>query len=120
MLQDFSDQFLAASFMFAKFNLRKRFFYSMQAQIRSCTLQLSVFDVSEQMPFGSNDVEEESAVIQFSLPRQKIVLNAVNTSRRPLQCKGADMDTFFCLKNNHRRDFKTALNKLLLRSIFRD
>ena len=52
----------------------------MREQIRSCTSQLSIFDVSEQMPFGSNDIEEESVVIQFSLPRQKIVLNALNTN----------------------------------------
>ena len=48
------------------------------------------------MPFGSNDIEEESAVIQFLLLCQKIVLNALNTIQRRLQCEGADTDTSFC------------------------
>ena len=70
------------------------------------------------MPFGSNDIEEESAVnsILITPPKNKELLNALNTGtiRRRLQCEGADMDTFFHLKNNYKRASKTTLNKLLL------
>ena len=66
MLQGFFDQFQAASFMFAA-----GFFYSVQAQICMHTLQLLVFDVSEKMPFGSNDIEEESAANSIPITMRK-------------------------------------------------
>ena len=61
-------------------------------------LELSVFDVSEKMPFGSNDVEKESAAnsIVITPPKNREVSNALDTVRRRLQCEGAAMDTFFC------------------------
>ena len=59
MMQDFFDQFQAASFIFAKFDLAElqnflvlqQIFLHVQAQICSSTLQFLIFDVSEKMPF---------------------------------------------------------------------
>ena len=70
------------------------------------------------MPFGSNEIEEESAAnsILITPPKNKEVLNALYTIRGRLQCEGVDMDTFFPLKNNHKRACKTTLNILLLRN----
>ena len=46
----------------------------MRAQIRTCTSQLSVFDVSEKMQFGNNDLEEESAANSvLTIPPQNSV-----------------------------------------------
>ena len=76
------------------------FFYSVRAQIYMCTLQLLVFDVSEKMPFESNDIKEASTAnpILIIPPKNIKVLNALDTIWQCLQCEGADMDTFFCLK----------------------
>ena len=94
--------------MFAKCDLQnslilQQIFYSVRAQIRTCTLQLK-FDNS----------------ILIIPPKNKEVLNTLDTSRRRLQSEGAEMDGLFGLKNNYKRACKTTLSKLLLRSILRD
>ena len=118
MLQDFFDQFQTASIMFAKFDLTAlqnsvilQIFYCVRAQIPTCTSQLSIFDVSEKIPFGSNDIKEESAAnsILITPRKNKEVLNAVNKMRRRLQCEGAGMDTFYLLKNNYKRNIFARL-----------
>ena len=60
------------------------------------------------MSFGSNDIEEESAAnsILITPPKNKEMLNALNTIRRRLQCEGAAMDTFFCVKSITREHAK--------------
>ena len=72
------------------------------------TLQLSVFDVSEKMPFGSNDIEEESAAnsILITQPKNKEVLSTLNIIWQHLQCEGTELDAFFCLKKITREHAK--------------
>ena len=79
----------------------------MRAQICTCTSQLSVFDVGEKMPFGSNDIEEQSAVDSFltTSPKNEEVLNVRGTIRQRLPCEGADMDTFFTITREHAKQF---------------
>ena len=74
----------------------KQIFYSVRAKICVCTSQVSVLDVSEKMPFGSNDIEEESSGNLILIPPpKKEVLNTLDQNWRHLQREGADMDTSF-------------------------
>ena len=77
----------------------------MRAPSRTCASQLSVFDVSEKMPFGSNKIEEQSAVDSFLItsPKNEEVLNACSTIRQRLPCEGADMDAFFTITRDHTK-----------------
>ena len=84
--------------MFAKLDLAalqnslilQKIFYRVRAQSRTCTSQLSV-------AIESNDIEKESAdnSILIIRPKNKEVLNVLDTMRPRLKCEGADMDTFF-------------------------
>ena len=49
------------------------------------------------MPFGSIDIEKESAAnsILITQSKNKEVFNALDTIRQRLQCEGAAMDIFF-------------------------
>ena len=70
-----------------------------------CTSQLSVFDVSEKKPFGSNEIKEQSAVDSFLItsPKNEEVLNACSTIQQRLPCEGADMDSFFTITRDHAK-----------------
>ena len=82
-------------------------FYSMRAKIRACTLQVLGFDVSEKMPYGSNDVEEESSANSILIaPSRKKVLNALDKNWQHLQREGVDMDTSFVKKTITREHTK--------------
>ena len=55
------------------------------------------------MPFGSNDIEEQSTFNSFliTLPKNGEVFNACSTIRQCLPCEGADMDTFFTITREY-------------------
>ena len=50
----------------------QQIFYSVRAKICTCTSKLSVFDVSEKMPFRSNDFEKKSAADSILITPPKI------------------------------------------------
>ena len=72
------------------------------------------------MPFGGNDVEEESAC-QFNShypAKNKKVLNILDTTRRRLRCDGADIDTFFRLKKQLQESMQNNIKQTTIAQYF--
>ena len=109
--------------MFAKLDLAalqsslilRRFFtlykHKFARVLRNCRLQIE-----------SNDIQKERAAnsILITRPKNKQVLNVLDTMQRPLQCGGADMDTFFRLEKQLPEIMQNNIKQTTMRSILRD
>ena len=75
----------------------------MRAQICTCTSQLSV---------------RATDSIVITPPKNKEVLNALDTIRRCLQCEGADMDTVFRLEKHLQESMQNNIKETTIAQYF--
>ena len=75
----------------------------MQAQIRTCTSQLSVSVANS---------------ILITPPKNKEVFNAFDTIRGRLQCEGVDMDTFLRLKKQLQESMQNSIKDITIVQYF--
>ena len=81
----------------------QQIFYSLQAQICMSTSQLLVSTAKS---------------VLITSPINIKVFNALDTIRRCLQCKGADMDTFFCLEKQLKESMQNNIKDMIIAQCF--
>ena len=111
MLQDFFDQFQAASLMFAKFNLA-----ALQNSLILQEIFLHCESTNSQAYFAI--AGKRSQFILITPPKNKEVLSALDTIRRRLQCEGEDMDTFFRLEKQLQESIQNNIKQTTIAKYF--